>query len=347
MEISFTKNTDAQEVYNKPPKRNWDRYIYLAILIVIVGSLLKYLISGWIFNSADGLLLQEQFDVKFSDDIRILNYTHQEGEMIRKGDVLFTYELFTDDTEKKKHAEDSLKNLESGEKDAGKLAELAALKESKAALLGDLQKRKAFWAEERKRKKQLVYLNQISSTELLTVDRDIDNIQFEIDKISSEIHVLNAEIKSMKLMFQKTGMMSQRLQTADSSGERIYRSMVNGRADRYRVSPGQVCYKTDIVTSLVSSGQFVRAYIDISDLDDFTEGDLVAIKLPYGFDNTIQGKIKKIYSVSEIKDLNLITEQFPGSKLGVVIEIVPLAGKSWPEVKVSNIPVKVRKLKFS
>lgn len=48
-------------------------------------SVLKWIISSWIFDYADGFLKQQQFDVKFTSDIRILNYTVKEGSAVKKG----------------------------------------------------------------------------------------------------------------------------------------------------------------------------------------------------------------------------------------------------------------------
>lgn len=109
-----------------------------------------------------------------------------------------------------------------------------------------------------------------------------------------------------------------------------------------------MAYKSDIITSIVHKRQFVQAYIDISDLDEFKEGDHVAIKLPYGFNKTLTGKVKKIYSISEIKDNTLLNKTLNDNKYGVVIDIVLIDGSYGPSqayAEYVNVPVSELALK--
>lgn len=346
MEINFNDDKITEESYEKPvKKRKWDRWIYLGILLLIVFSLLKWVISSWIFNYADGFLKQQQFDVKFTSDIRILNYTVKEGSAVKKGDTLFSYEFF-DTNLRKNSIQDSLKNLVDNTAFDNSIAAINAQIYKKKSLAADLRKRVAFWQSEKKRKEKLVYINQITPNELANVDRSIDDLTYELASVNADIKALNGEIAKMsQINNQKNNLAREENRT--STIHNYYVSPINGNTDRFRVSDGQVAYKSDIITSIVHKRQFVQAYIDISDLDEFKEGDRVAIKLPYGFNKTLTGKVKKIYSISEIKDNTLINKTLNDNKYGVVIDIVPIDGKSWEEVKISNIPVKVRKLKFT
>lgn len=346
MEINFNDDKITEDSYEKPvKKRKWDRWIYMGILLLIVFSLLKWLISSWIFNYADGFLKQQQFDVKFTSDIRILNYVAKEGSAVKKGDTLFSYEFY-DTNLRKNSIQDSLKNLVANTAFDNNIVEISAQISKKKSLAADLKKRIAFWQSEKKRKEKLVYINQITPNELANVDRSIDDLTYELASVNADIKALSSEIVKMSsLNDQKNNLAREENRT--SGIHNYYTSPVNGNTDRFRIADGQVAYKSDIITSIVNKRQFVQAYIDISDLDEFKEGDRVAIKLPYGFNKTLTGKVKKIYSISEIKDNTLINKTLNDNKYGVVIDIVPIDGKSWEQVKISNIPVKVRKLKFT
>lgn len=346
MEINFNDDKITEESYEKPvKKRRWDRWIYFGILLLIVFSVLKWIISSWIFDYADGFLKQQQFDVKFTSDIRILNYTVKEGSAVKKGDTLFSYEFY-DTNLRKNSIQDSLKNLVDNTSFDNNIVEIKAQISKKKSLAADLRKRVAFWQNEKKRKEKLVYINQITPNELANVDRSIDDLTYELASVNADIKALNDEIAKMAQINNQRNNLT-REENRTSSIHNYYTSPVNGNTDRFRVADGQVAYKSDIITSIVNKRQFVQAYIDISDLDEFKEGDHVAIKLPYGFNKTLTGKVKKIYSISEIKDNTLLNKTLNDNKYGVVIDIVPIDGKSWEEVKISNIPVKVRKLKFT
>jgi multidrug resistance efflux pump len=347
MEINFNNDHLTSDIYEKPvKKRKWDRWIYFAILLLIVFSLLRWIISSWIFDYADGFLKQQQFDVKFTNDIRILNYNIKEGLAVKKGDTLFSYEFFSDANTRKKAEQDSIKSLIDNTTFENRLVSIDAEISKKNFLLKDLRSRIQFWKSEKIRKEKLVYINQITPNELANVDRSIDDLQYELQSLMADIKSLNNERgKILSINNVKNSLL-----TADnkiSKVQNFYISPVDGIVDRFRVVNGQVAYKSDIITSIIHDGQYVRAYIDINDLDEFSEGDHVEIKLPYGFNKTLKGKVRKIYSLSELKDASLLNKNINDNKYGVVIDIVPLDGKSWKSVKISNIPVKVKKLKFT
>lgn len=346
MEINFNDDKITEDSYEKPiKKRKWDRWIYFAIMLLIVFSALRWLISSWIFDYADGFLNQQQFDVKFTSDIRILNYNVKEGSAIKKGDTLFSYEFY-DANFRKNSVQDSLKNLVDNTTFENHLASISSEISKKQSLVADLRKRVAFWKKEKSRKEKLVYINQITPNELANVDRSIDDLQYEISSLVADIKALHDEMGKISLINNHKNLLAEEENKA-SAIQNYYISPVNGNVDRFRVTDGQVGYKSDIITSVIRKGQFVQAYIDITDVDEFREGDHVAIKLPYGFNKTLTGKVRKIYSISEIKDNTIINKNVNEDKYGVVIDIVPLEGKSWDNVKISNIPVKVRKLKFT
>lgn len=346
MNIDFTKKNIDDDQYERPvKKRKWDRWVYFAILIILLFSLLRWMVSSWIFNYADGFLMQQQFDVKFTNDIRILDYYPEEGQAVKKGDTLFSYEFFSDLALFKNLKQDSVKNLVSDVAFENDIASFEADIIKKKTVLKDIDRRIAYWKADRSKKESLVYLNQITPIELSNTDRQIDDLQYQKESVNAEIAAL---------LYQKNSLLEHNLkknalvdhQQKSTNFQNFYIAPVAGKLDRFRVGPGQAAYKSDIVTSVIHKGQFVRAYINVEDLDDFIEGDLVSIKLPYGFNSTLTGKVKKMYSISEIRETSIINNAINQDKYGVVMDIVPLDGKSWEKVKISNVPVKVRKLKF-
>lgn len=345
MEINFNNDSISEEPFERPvKKRKWDRWIYFAILLVLIFSFLRWLISSWIFDYADGFLMQQQFDVKFTSDVRVIDYKVKEGSAIKKGDTLFSFEFY-DTNLHKDLVMDSLKNQVSNTTFENQLVSMGSQISKKQSLLADMRKRLAFWKDEKRRKEKLVYINQITPNELANVDRSIDDLQYEISSLNADIKALKADMAKMSSINNNKNFLEKQ-QNQASTIQNYYTSPVNGNVDRFRIMRGQVAYKSDIVTSVIDKIQYVQAYIDISDVEDFHEGDHVEIKLPYSF-HTITGKVRKIYSISEIKDNTLIDKNIDDNKYGVVVDIAPLDGKSWDVVNISNIPVKVRKLKFT
>ncbi len=234
MEINFNNDNVTSEVYEKPvKKRKWDRWIYFAILLLILGSLLRWIISSWVFDYADGFLKQQQFDVKFTNDIRILNYNISEGSAVKKGDTLFSYEFFSDANIRKNSKQDSIKNLIDNTGFENNLVSINAEISKKNLLSDDLRGRIGFWKSEKKRKEKLVYINQITPNELANVERSIDDLQYELSSLQADIKALNNE--KTKLLSINT--VKNSLLTANNNVLKVqnfYISPTNGTADRFR-----------------------------------------------------------------------------------------------------------------
>lgn len=342
MKVKFTKDIVVDNSQpEKSKKRRWDRWLYLGILIILLGSFIKWLTTPWIFNYAHGILLQEQYDVKFTDDIRVLNYQIQEDEYVLKGDTLFSYEKYDENSNHRNLHQDSLQILKDYNNGKDALIAIEAQIEKRKLFLIALRKRLNYWLSERTKKEKLVYLNVITQNELANVDRSVDDTKYEIATIQAEYQTLLAERLKMLQSISSNNHLN-KVGFHYANRKSFFISPVDGKVDRIIVQENQVCYKPEKVFSIIKPVYYVRAYIEMSDLDEFEIGDDVIVVLPYGYKN-LAGKVNKMYSVSEIKDEVIVDNTIIDYKHGVVVEILPTNCKGWDKLKVSNIPVKVRK----
>ncbi|NLZ96328.1 MAG: hypothetical protein GX921_10970, partial [Bacteroidales bacterium] len=189
MDIQFTPNIteDETKVSHVVPRRRWDRWLYIAILVVLLGSLLKWLIYPYFFDLSEGILLQQQYDINFAEDIRILEYHVEDGNEVKVGDTLFVYELQNNTYPAN---QDSISLMLDRDKDRTLLIELNAEIEKRQLFIWQHKKRLNYWKAERKRKEQLVYLNTITPNELANVDRSIDDVSSQIATLNAEYAVL-------------------------------------------------------------------------------------------------------------------------------------------------------------
>jgi len=352
MKIKFDKKINPIENIKEEPvnKRYWDRFIYIGVLVILLFSFLQWLTFPWFFDSAQGILLQQQYDVKFADDIRIIKYKVEEGQKIEKGDTLFSFERIDniDRFNNMNFTQDSINIVIENNRLNQSLISLDGQIEKRRLFLIDLHKRLDYWKSERLRKEKLVYLDVITSNELANVDRSIDDVSYEISTIKSEYNVLIKERSQLLKELSKDALLnfnSLSLKKSMPTSE-YFISPVKGKIDRKIIPEQQISYKENKITSIINPNFFVRAYIDMDDLNEFKIDDIVTIILPYKSKN-LGGKVSKVYSVSELKDEIIKDNSIVDNRFGIVVEIVPINQEEWSDITVSNIPVKVRKGKIN
>lgn len=202
----------------------------------------------------------------------------------------------------------------------GEIIALNAQIQKRSLFLVELKKRLAFWQAERERKEKLVYLGAITANELANVDRSIDDVSYQIATVNAEHKVLKQELGQLRA---STGQSKELGVSRIHANEtmKAFIAPIDGMVDRLRIAPGAVCYKQEIVTSIVDTAYVVKAYVDVNDLDRFHAHDDVVVLLSYG-KKKLQGRIRQLYSVIEDKD-KILFGSIDSNKYGVVVEVEP------------------------
>ena len=256
-------------------------------------------------------------------DIRLLSIETKEGATVKAGDTLFFYEEYRLDNQGQ--TRDSLEVEMKTNGHAGNLIAVHGQLTKRKLLRKEAQKRLQYWQQEFIRKQDLVYLGVLQTGELSTIERTIDDIQFQINAYQAEMQALQGELAQLQrlagqghqLALSKAGIQVK---------PQVYVSPKSGLVDRIRIRQQDVAYKQEIITSIVDSSYTVRAYIDFADLERFKVGDEVMVMLPYG-NRKLQGHITKMYTVGEDKE-RILFNALDQEKYGVVVEVKPLEGRS-------------------
>ena len=80
-----------EEVRPVKKKINWDRLVYLIILIAAVFSILFLVARKNLFIKGEGQVLFKKLDIQFTKDIQIIDFVKLEGDSVDVGDTLFLY----------------------------------------------------------------------------------------------------------------------------------------------------------------------------------------------------------------------------------------------------------------
>lgn len=82
-------------ISNVPPpgisRINWGKYVYFAILFLILASVLVYIVKSFLYIKGEGQVDFEKLYVQHTTDIRLIRIFVKEGDNVRKGAPLFSY----------------------------------------------------------------------------------------------------------------------------------------------------------------------------------------------------------------------------------------------------------------
>jgi multidrug resistance efflux pump len=97
--LNFQRNKALFRVTNEQEikkHRNWDRLVYIALLIALIVFLAYWLLNKAFVVHAYGHVIIESSRIRLTDDARLEEVYVQEGDSVLVGDTLFTYSLDLD-----------------------------------------------------------------------------------------------------------------------------------------------------------------------------------------------------------------------------------------------------------
>ena len=165
--INFQRNKSLIRVVNEEKikkRKNWDRIIYLVLLVAFLLFLFYFLIYKAFYIRANGQVIIDSMRIRLTDDSRLVKYWVSEGDSIEVGDTLFSYALDED----------------MGDGDAGGGAGANAI----SIAGGGGSDSDLWWLKEIYNLRKKVALNNIEITENKIL---ADTYQKEIKRLSNEV----------------------------------------------------------------------------------------------------------------------------------------------------------------
>jgi hypothetical protein len=339
---------------DKPKKRtNWDRVVYLAILILMLVSLIFYVVQRNIYVSSLGEVITERFDVMNAENIEILQFNVKQYDTVQKGDTLFKYRAdFNDDN------------------NGGGI--------SLALTAGTTDKTPDWVMREKALTLKNIQLKKIELTDLeariVKVEREIENLKVEVNldvyspavlkqqrllladykvevqKTKSELSSLYQYLKQlndMEFAGKQVNVAGTSIGTGngDDQREKYYISPVSGIVTEILKPEHGIVYQKQVTMYISNLDKImIKGYIEQNNIDYYKPGDIVQLRFMDGTKS--KGLIKDFYiNTQEVPEE---FRQIRGlNQRNVVAEIVPVNDQEKAKWKqYYQFTVKVIKFKF-
>lgn len=207
--VNFQRNKSLLRVVNEEQikkRRNYDRIIYLTLLIAFLIFLFYFFIFKSLYLKAYGQVIIDSMRIRLTDDSRIAKYYVNEGDSVVVGDTLFAYALDEDIGDGDGGGGgigSSMVSIADGggnDKDTWYLKEIYNLKKKIALNNIEMAENKMLmdsYSKEIKRLSNEVVLDVLPKTRLEYVQNEILRLNTENQKLNSENNQLNALIGTL------------------------------------------------------------------------------------------------------------------------------------------------------
>jgi multidrug resistance efflux pump len=301
-------NADGVEQPKRTPKKpkNWDRVIYISILLIILFFIGKYFVGQTFYIEAVG---QVRFqDVKFrnTDDSRIMEFHKDAGDAVKIGDSLFTYidarqyaemnqGFSLEETYSTIQAKETSQNWI--EREMYNLEKDISIKES---TLIENQKLIDFYTKQARKVEEQVILDVVPKSEYTNnIDRR-NKLIGENSALTAEIKIYEKQYESLAIRLEEVNQTGLASGSTSRSGKgldslrRVFKSPMEGTITELYKSEFEVALKSENILSIHKpENVYIKAFFDQEDLKELKEGDIVTLEFPDGTKS--EGYIKKFY----------------------------------------------------
>lgn len=290
----YNKNGKVIRGYKEEPlpKRrvNWDRIIYLIIFFIILASLIIYVFRRTYFVSSYGEVITSKFEVKFADDVKVVDYLVDENEKVKRGDTLMIVrpEIPPKDT----------LGLVSQENDANtdwiEKEKISTQKSISLKRIG-LQRTKDEIKEVQQQissQRNEVYLGLNTAGILTATESKAQNLKADEKMQQEEIRYLRTYYAKLLRMEREMSRVIRQVFVIPRNVPFI--SPIDGVVSQIFARKDEVNYRQEVAMDLINFNKvYIMAYLDQEYFQYFKVGDTVGVKFGNGMKSL--GVISNIY----------------------------------------------------
>lgn len=309
------------KVLKEPPRKekkvNWNRRIYLSLLILGSGWLIRRIFLAYFLINANGQLELPKQTISFPDDIELLQFYVQEGHRVQKGDTLFTYKISSD-----------LHSINSLTKSAEKewiLKDILTTKNHlrlKKIELSALLKEIDILSNTKVQKEKLLMLGLNQELDAYqSISLKIDQNLLNVEILEKEISLLHSQLASLD-QASKDYRKEQNERLAALTETKAFISSRTGTISDIFYEPHEICYKKEeLMTIHKNDGASITTYFNPEEASHVQEGDIVEIEFPDG--TSSKGVIEKLL-VSTYALPSEFQKKYEPTERNIVAEVTPL-----------------------
>lgn len=322
--ISFQRNKSLIRIVNEKgisKKKNWDRIIYLFLLIVFVVLIIYYTISKLFFIQANGHVIIESTRVRLTDDARIIDLYVSEGDSVGVNDTLFSYALDLDQDQSASSTANSdiIASVQGESKDLWHLKEIYSLKKSIGINNTKIKENEQVinsYNQELKRLTNEVILDVMPKARLDAVQNEIIKLKNENQQLKDENGTYEELIRTIDPLPSKGTINSNKRSRRSRGGnsvsvndgrieklfftdellshEKFFRAPMSGIVTRIYVKSTETALKSEEILNIHRGfPAYIKAFFEQKDLRYFNIGDKFELEFPDGTKSI--GVLKRFY----------------------------------------------------
>lgn len=281
-----------QEVRPGKKKVNWDRIIYLLVLIIAFGAILMMVLKKNLYIRGEGQVLFKKLDIQLTEDVQITKFVFNEGDSVNVGDTLFFYysekminsprPVMLD--QQLVVSNDNLDWIVRERLTTQKRIELANIS------ISDAKRLISITVEEKKRIEHEVYLDIYPSTKLDQYNHRLIDLENQVVSQEEEIRFqkqyleyLDHQERIERYNERKKMELEQASHRQSIPALQAYVSPVKGTITQIYKEDYEVALESDIILSVHKpTNLYIKAFYDQKDLRHLKEGDVVDVRFPDG-----------------------------------------------------------------
>lgn len=329
--LYFNRKTSVLRNKDESPRKkrntNWDKIIYIIVLLSIVYFVFNFFFVRIIYVDAPGHVLFKSLSIRVPEDITIHELYKEEGDLICAGDTLFSYVSTKEELLAMYNMNANIANKGNQWMDR----EIYALK--KDIGLNDIN---VF------EKKQLIEWNKARIKEIedevvlgITPKYKLENYQKDIEKLTLEIENLEAanvtfrnlisSLQQANNPFSNSVDISQGGMGGLGFLQRYYTAPIEGTVTRIFKNNYEVALKSENILNIHKREDiYIKAFFNQADFHHVKEGDVVRVIFPDGEESV--GHIKRFYFAS-YRLPEEFQKKYESTTRAIAADISPIIGE--------------------